>query len=353
MPPASPDPDPTAPLIGPAPDQLVHQFDPTSDRIVLLEMSEADYRRASFLDQRAVAPGARMTAANWTDVASAVAPDWRRDAQFIFHIGNVGSTLISRLLGELDSVFALREPLLLRSFAEMLGPLPPASPWPEDEAEARVGAARALLSRTFRSEQRAIVKATSFTSEIAARMIPAGSRALFLFATPDHYIENILAGPNSRQTLAILGPSRLARLQTRCAGLSVDLAAMDEARRAALAWACEATSLTANSAGLEPDAVLWFDFDRFLEEPTAHLGAIAAHFGIELDQTGARRLVEGPLMRRYSKALEYEFTPGMRREILAQSRREHGTAISGALRWLEELAGRYPAVAQAIRRTRT
>ena len=38
--------------------------------------------------------------------------DMRSDARWIFHIGHVGSTLVSRLLGELDEVLAIREPRL-------------------------------------------------------------------------------------------------------------------------------------------------------------------------------------------------------------------------------------------------
>ena len=156
----------------------------------------------------------------------------RRDADYIFHIGNVGSTLISRLLGELPTVFALREPLLLQ--------------------DRRPRASSTRWRRSFRApsgpEQRAMVKATSFTSEIADRMVQPGARALFLYATPDHYLENILAGENSWQTLQALSAIRLARLQSRCPGLDADLAAMHDGLKAALGWACEMTSLEAAAA---------------------------------------------------------------------------------------------------------
>jgi hypothetical protein len=57
-------------------------------------------------------------------------------------------------------------------------------------------------------------------------------------------------------------------------------------------------------------------------------------------------------MGRYSKALDYEYSPALRREILADARRRHGAAIGDALNWLEGLESRYPAAAQAIRRAR-
>jgi hypothetical protein len=333
-----------------SPEWFPHQFDVASDRVALLRMSEEDYRAASFLDQRAIRPAAEAHIISWPALAAAIPEDARRDAQYIFHIGNVGSTLISRLLGELNGVLALREPLLLRAFSDMLGPVPPPSSWPAQKADARLAGLSALLSRTFRPEQRVIVKATSFTSEIAHRLVPPRSRALFLFATPEAYVENILAGPNSVQMLQVVTPARLARTRTRCPGFDADLATMSNARKAALGWACEMTSLEDNASKLGDDKVMWLDFDRFLTDPASHFTRTAEFFGHPVNAAVARTICEGPLMRRYSKALEYEYTPELRREILAEARTIHGAAIRDALGWLDTLAGRYPAIARAIRR---
>jgi hypothetical protein len=313
------------------PEWLPFQYDPAAGRVDWLRMTEADYRAASFLDQRMLRPDSEFRYSGWPVMPA----DARRDADYIFHIGNVGSTLISRLLGELPTVLALREPLLLRT-----------------ATESQFDTLTALFSRTFRRDQRAMVKATSFTSEIAARLVRPGARALFLYATPGHYLENILAGENSWQTLQALSAIRLARLQSRCPGLAADLSGMHDGLKAALGWACEMTSLEAAAAKLPREAVLWLDFDLFLTDPARHFADIAAHFRHPLERGQARAICEGLLMGRYSKALEYEYSPDLRREILADARRRHGTAIKEALNWLGGLESRYPAAAQAIRRAR-
>lgn len=320
------------------PDYLPFELDPASGRVALMRLSEADYQAASFLDQRMLQPDSTLIESSWEELALPAAA--RRDAQYIFHIGNVGSTLISRLLGELPAVFALREPQILRSFAES----------PPDAAD--FDRLTALLSRTWRAEQRANVKATSFTSEIADRLVPPGSKALFLYASPTSYLASILAGQNSWQTLEALSGIRLARLQSRCPGLTADLGRMHDGQKAALGWACEMTSLERAAAALPAGSVLWMDFDTFLAEPARHFAAVAGHFGVEVDAAEARAIGEGPLMRRYSKALEYEFGPEMRRATLAEARARHGREIWDALRWLDAAASRYPALAQAIRRAR-
>src|SRR5688572_12345833 len=102
-----------------SPRRFVFDLDAATDRVQLLELDEGGYRAASFLDQRVIPPGVELATSAWREIADAMPAEARRDVQYIFHIGNVGSTLISRLLGEIPAVFALREPLLLRVFAAM------------------------------------------------------------------------------------------------------------------------------------------------------------------------------------------------------------------------------------------
>ena len=336
MPPASP----SSAEIAADPSWLAHNLDPVSDRVALVRMSEADYRAASFLDQRLLGSQSQMSEIGWAELAATFPAGSRRDAQYIFHIGHVGSTLISRLLGELDGVFALREPLLLRSFVEMGA----------DEAAVRIPTLQALLSRTFTPGQRAMVKATSFTSEIADRVVPAGSRALFLYADPRRYVESILAGDNSRRELAMLAPIRAQRIAIRVPALATPEAASSEARLAAQAWACEMTSLGRAAAAMPADSVLWADFDKVLPDPERMMATFAEFFGIAAPADKLRTTANGPLLGRYSKAPEYEYSPALRRDLLAQTGREHGAAIREALDWLTAAARGAPLLEAALNR---
>ena len=319
--------------------------DCAADRLTFVRMGEAGLRAASFLDQRALDPAAPRHDVAWTEIATALGQQERRDAQYIFHIGHVGSTLLSRLLGELPGFLSLREPLLLRAFAEALA----AGRWGGGEAE-RLDRLAALLSRTFRPGQRALVKATSFTSEIADRLVSAGSRALLLYVRPQAYIETILGGDASRQELAMLTPSRIERLASRCPDLVLAADRLSEAQKAAVGWACEMTSLARSAAVLGPDRVRWIDFDDFLAAPADALRDAAAFLGAPPGAAEAQALVQGPLMRRYSKALEYDYTPALRREVLADARRRFGADIAAALAGLDRLGQRWPAIGAVLER---
>src|SRR5882672_12413594 len=88
---------------------LIQALDPAVGMVRLIEMDREVYRQTSFLDDRMLQAAVNPQLAQWSLVEAAIASDARRDARWIFHIGHVGSTLISRLLGELDGVLSVRE----------------------------------------------------------------------------------------------------------------------------------------------------------------------------------------------------------------------------------------------------
>ncbi|HEX4737814.1 MAG TPA: hypothetical protein VH331_09645 [Allosphingosinicella sp.] len=322
-----------------------HLLDPINDRVLLVAKSEQEYRDAAFLDERSLRQDAQRQIVDWSALAAAVPPDVRRDVQYIFHIGHVGSTLISRLLGELPQIFALREPLIVRTFDEMLTERGrPEALWDPAAIPARVDLLAALLSRTFRPEQRALVKATSFTSERAADLVPPGSRALLLYASPQRWMETILAGENSRRDLRATAQSRLRRLHRRTGEHRWNLWEMSEGEKLAMAWAAEMTSLAQAEERLPEGATMWMDFDAFLEAPAESLQALATFFGVTIDPEEAKRLSRHPLMDRYSKAVDYEYGREQREAALAEAGRQHADAITEGLRWLDAIIRGLPAM---------
>ncbi|MBC7987218.1 MAG: hypothetical protein H7X93_11220 [Sphingomonadaceae bacterium] len=326
---------------------LPQMLDLANDRVMLLELTQADYRAASFLDQRAMTQERRRDWAGWAEIEAATPA--RADADFIFHIGHVGSTLIARLLGELRSVLALREPLILRTLAEIaLLRDRPESPWPPQAFMPRLRTATAWLSRTFDPGQRALVKATSFAGELAGDILAQSNRAVFLSVSPERYIETILAGENSRQELTILSGPRLVRLHRRIGAEPWALWQLPEAVRAALGWACEMATLTEAARHAASNQLLWVDFDAFLADPARRLQHIAEFLGHELSRSTADALISGPIMQRYSKAPEHGYSPELRAQLLAQTRRERGGEIGAALDWLEQAASDHPVIADAL-----
>ncbi|MFL6721702.1 MAG: hypothetical protein ACJ8FT_07870 [Sphingomonas sp.] len=316
---------------------LAQALDPATGVVRLVAMDRDSYRAASFLDDRLMQLPVDAQLVPWPDVEAALEGEHRSDARWIFHIGHVGSTLVSRLLGEIENVLAVREPRLLRDLA--LSP-----------PEVRTGYLRPvpkIMSRTFAAEETACVKATSFASEIAADLVPPGERVLLMHARPRNYVASILAGENSVKEVRALADYRRERLETH--GIALPPVSTD-AERAAAAWACEMATLVRAADAMADRHIAWADFDALVADLVPELERIVAHFGLAADPHSVEAIARGPLMQRYSKALEYEYSPALRDELIAQAIRDHGSEVDAALAMLRSLADKSSLVERALRR---
>jgi hypothetical protein len=316
---------------------LAQALDPNQGMMRFVAMDRDSYRAASFLDDRLMQTPVNAEIVPWPQVETAMAGDLRCDARWIFHIGHVGSTLVSRLLGEIDGVLAIREPRLLRDLA--LSPLAVRAGY--------VAVVPKLMSRTFAANQRACVKATSFASEIAPQLVPAGECALFLYARPRNYVATILAGENSVKELHALEDYRRKRLARR--GISFAPPAND-AERAAAAWACEMTTLEDAASIMTDRPIAWEDFDAMLADIAAALGRICRLFGVAVEGDRLAAIAAGPIMRLYSKDPIYDYSPELREQLIEQELRLQAPRIDGALAMLSRAAEKSELLARALSR---
>jgi hypothetical protein len=317
---------------------LAQAHDAGSDLVRFVSLEAADYRAASFLDDRMFEQWRDVRVLPFPAVSDASAASSREDARWIFHIGHVGSTLLARMLGEVEGVLSIREPRILRDLAYM----------DAHRREFMAPVVRKLCSRSFAAGQLSLVKATSFVSEIAPLLVAPESRAIFMFAGARSYIETILAGENSVRELHFLHDDRIRRMEGRVGPM--EGMASSDAHRAAMAWACEMTALEAAAEEMPDRPLLWVDFDRFLAIPRDGLISAARHLGIPLTEEKAQVIVDGPLMRRYSKAPEHDYSPELRLELQIEARQSHGAAIESALRMLDEASRTAPLLARALGR---
>jgi hypothetical protein len=316
-------------------------IDPAIDRVRLVRLAAVDYEKASFLDERLAAPVVAEPAFAEIEAAMAGAPV---ACDYIFHIGHVGSTLLSRLLGQHPQVFSVREPHALRTFAaaEVAG-----TPWAGAELDRRLRVFQALFSRTWAPPQRALVKATSLVSGLAPRLMaqdPAG-RALLMTLAPEAYLAAIFSGANlgDVQQAAAL---RLARLNRRIGREAWTLAQLSPGEVVAMSWASD-LAVFADLARRMPERVLVIDFEAFLADPAKGVAAALAHLHGRSDPAEAARIAASPYLQRYSKAPEYGYGAELRRRVLEQARRTAAEQIRRGLAWLDAAAKAWPVIAEA------
>ena len=312
------------------------------DAMRLVRLDEAAYRAASFLDQRLLKGGYEQAKCS-AEVIRAAGAQLPIRAHYIFHTGHVGSTLISRLIGEHERIFSVREPALLRtllSYSQQPGGV------------AILNAVRALLSRTWRPQQRAVVKVTSFANELAETLLTGADdpAAIFMFASPLAYLRGILGGPNSRVEARMLAPGRLQRLARRLGEGAWRPDPGSEGEHIAMSWLCEMTVLH-QAASRCGSRVLWVDFDAFLGNPADGLQAIFRVLGADMAWSDIEALVGSPLMNQYSKAPEYAYDAALRQEVLMSADQEHAQEIRRGMLWLRNVATRHALVAEVLERS--
>ena len=293
-------------------------YDPARDALMFVRMDAAAYRAASFLDERMNVRGDWIAA---SAVEQALAgPRDIRALHFIFHAGHVGSTLLSRLLDEARGVLSLREPLPLRVVAEHFSP-------------ARLELLLRLWERGFEDTRAIVLKATSSTARLATALLAMrpGSRAVMLDVGAESYLATMLAGENSAADLNAQGAERMRRLSALLGSPAPTPRSLGEL--IVMSWAAERLTQV-HAARLLGERVLAVDFDAMLDDVGATVARVLAHLRIAAPAEG---IAHDDILGRYSKAPEHAYSPSLRRDLLAQARRNFGPEIRDALTWLEKL----------------
>ena len=291
-------------------------LDATGTLVQVVSLSESDYREASFLDNRAIKPNSRLAVIPWRELAAA-AVSLTANCDFIFHISHAGSTLLSRLLGNHSHCHSVREPAILRLLVQ-------------EQYSERLSTFLGLWSRTFRSEQRTILKATSFVSEIGSELmnLVLSSRALLMYVPPETFLPSLLDGAMSDITNE--ANSRLARLQNRGYCKDLILANLSPGECVAMSWLSEMLSL-ADIAKNHPERTLWIHFEHFLKEPELQLSLCLQHLAIQAD---ASSILSSTTMDRYAKRPDVKYDTAFRQKLIAQSTEKFQDEVQRGLRWL-------------------
>lgn len=323
-------------------------MDLETDQVMLVRLSEEEYRNISFLDQRIITPQLPRQLVKWDEISTIPIRTSSKPA-YIFHIGHVGSTLISRLLGEHSDILALREPAILRQFAEMhVVESRSNARWSKTEFDQRLAELQNWLSRSFHSNQKTMIKASSFVSPLAQDLLQKGNDGLFLYTSLERYLQTILAGEASVKEADTLADLRILRINQYLENDMIEKKQLSFYQKIGLGWLCEMATLTKAQDNSPQANIKWLNFDDFLTHPTEQLRKTAVHFGLKMASKMSEDLINGPIMKRYSKAPEYEYSPSLREELLAEAGQNHSQGIGHTMQWVEKMAETHPAIARAV-----
>lgn len=333
------------------PDIFPQRLDMDGRRVLFVKLTEATIRDAAFLDDRMLRGD---VLASWVplDALAALKPPESPPPMWIFHIGHCGSTLLSRLLPAIAPLLPVREPTVLRTLAESRrasgNPRVPG----DDEWPRLFELMVALVARSYRPDQTALIKATSDCNNLvepALARSPA-CRALLMYVSLRSYLATMIVDGRPRPDVDGHVASRLRDLRPFLDDPdSLLLDDLAPEHRAAVVWLSGVARLDHAGEALA-ERVMTLDFDAFLEDAENGLTGIAGFLGLPFDEGDIASAIDGPIMRTYAKAPDHPYTPVSRTAQLAENYARSAKQIDEAMRWTDALVSRHARLAEAIAR---
>lgn len=322
------------------PDFLLQNFDLANRRALVVRVNETVYREASFLDDRIFSP---QTEGFWLPLESVfqetsqLAPG---KPSYIFHVGHCGSTLISRLLAQLPHCLPLREPMSLLTLAVARRELGRASSWlTTAQWDQLLQTAIGSLARTYRTSDRSLIKVTSNAGNLldtVSTIMDGNSRILMLYISLEPLLAAMLRTPDLRASIHAFSPAWMTDFCRLSGRNDIYLADLDDAQQITMKW-LTLMMLFMQTNTVHPEHAQMLNFDDFLIKPEDILVNTAKFFELDCQPAKAQELVDGPLMRSYSKIPTQTFDPLQRRLELQDALQKFQPEIRAGLKWAETL----------------
>lgn len=307
-------------------------------RAEIVPMTLDAYRESSFLDHRIKRPDLQtIYSVDFAELGRICGDPANHDTRFIFHISHVGSTLLSRVIGTLSDVLALREPLLLRWLADIRRNLrSPESRYSPAGYEARLRTVLGLLARPIDDADKVVVKATSYASNLAVDILTLQplSRAAAIYCSFESFAATVLRGKGGWSDMLSQAPSRMQRLHELLGREPWQLAYMSPGEIVALNWLTEMLTL-AEAANRFPDRFTWIDFDAFIADPIPAASEFARSLGLDWTDLDTASLQKSGVLTQYSKHPQRAYDADEREKEKADALARHGHEIVKGRVWLD------------------
>lgn len=322
------------------PSWLFREMDLHLDRVAFLPVKPEVYNHSAFLDHRLEGVSGQPVVTRLETLIAAATRAGPAATNWVFHPGHVGSTLLSRLLGELDEVLPLREPPPLRTLSALWREQgDPLAQLDREGFERLEHAVWVLLGRTFRETQQSLVKATSDCCNLLGRALAAHpeSRVIWIDVDLETFLAGMLRNQPRRQETRAFAQSRLMDLHFLLDDRTVRLFELDIPRLTAVSWLANQGHRIRAQQGAAAGRILTLHFHDLLETPAAVLPGVLDHLGLPSDEFTLSRVLASPWRRTYAKQRDSAFSTGQRFEQLTKSRHENAADIEAGLAFAEQL----------------
>lgn len=312
---------------------LAHRYDPTGDAVHFLPVPRETHRQATFLTDEYLPAGlAPLVLRRGDAIASAIAP---APLHFIFHSAFCCSTLLARAFDVPGAAMGLKEPVI---FNDLIGWRRRGDQGP-DMASVLDDMLR-LVARPFAPGEAVVVKPSTIANALAPAILTLrpSSNALLLHAPLRTFLTSVAKKEiEGRLWVRTLLTGMLDDGMARFGFSTRELLGFTDLQVAAVGWLGQHALFGDLVARFGPQRVRTFDSATLMEQPRAAIAAVAALFGVTLDDAALDAIVAGPAFTRHSK-FGNRFDAGSRASEHRTAADHHAREIDIVMTWAERTA---------------
>jgi len=317
------------------PQWIPHRVDLEANEFEFVHWTRDRQRAATFLTQEYMEPGqGRLRVA--ADPAGSPGAAQSGPLHFVFHSAFCGSTLLARMLDIPGSAMALKEPAILDDLA---GLRRRGVPW--DRLAPMLVATLDWLSRPLVEGEVTVAKPGNRVNVLIADMLDQrpGSRALFLYSTLPDFLRSVAKRGLWGRRWARGLHMALAPESSIDPGFDQhEVMQQTDLQIAASAWLMHQAQFAMLLHRFGPARVRSLDAQTLMARPGPTLQAVANHFDLALSAETIEGIVNGPVLRRNSKAADKPFDPASQQLANQRADAAHGEEMSMVARWIEAVA---------------
>jgi len=318
------------------PAYLLSDIDYEQGLAIFFKASADEIRHSSFLDQRIKTADKTLYQIALADfIALPTDPQAEYCTRYIFHISHVGSTLAAKLLGLPEGMGVLREPFMLRKLSVLFTELDkPETQLSRETFERIFVHALSFLSRRRPTEDRLLIKCTSYTNNLAASLFHHVPQAhgIAMYLPLRAFITTIFNSEAGWLDMKHQAPSRLQRLHRLLGETPFALHKMQPGEIVAMSWATEMLTLCQLTASTG-SRLKFINFDVFLQDIAAGVRSMADHLNLNFTEQNIEAIVKSKEVSTYSKG-EHEYHAAIRAQQLNDTYELNAVLIKDGLEWM-------------------
>lgn len=277
-----------------------HRYDPVKGHVHYIRATRDDHRQAVFLTDEYLKNASSPRAVGLPAAAgAAVGAGEKAPLHFIFHSAYCCSTLLARAFDQPTLSMGLKEPQILNDLSgwRMRGAQP------QEVAHVMAGVL-AVLSRPFGEGEAVVVKPSNLVNGLAGLMlhVSPSSRAVFLYAPLKDFLGSIARkGIWGRHWVRDLMVKQMREGLINFGLQGEDYLRLTDLQAAAVGWLAQHALFSQLVSKFGAERVRTLNSVELMKAPDVAMRKLLDHYGLAMDDTALRELVNGPVFTKHSK----------------------------------------------------